>query len=154
MTCHDNLVLWDKLVYSMPNADDGLRIETMKLGYLALFTAQGVPFIHGGEEFARSKGGNNNSFEAPDSVNQVDWSLKRAHLDLFNYVRGLIDLRKTHPLFRLRSKADVRSRVQFIDPPDRSCLLFTVNGDGLSGETWKRACVALNSSDQTDVQIG
>ena len=54
MTCHDNLVLWDKLVVSMPNADDKLRIEAMKLGYLALFTSQGVPFIHGGEEFART----------------------------------------------------------------------------------------------------
>jgi pullulanase len=57
MTCHDNLVLWDKLVASMPNATDELRMETMKLGYLALFTSQGVPFIYGGGEFARTKGG-------------------------------------------------------------------------------------------------
>jgi pullulanase len=153
MTCHDNLVLWDKLMFSMPNATDALRIQTMKLGYLALLTSQGVPFIHGGEEFARTKGGNNNSFEAPDSVNQVDWTLKREHIDLFNYVRDLIALRKAHPMLRLRSRPEVRSRVNFIDPPDHALLMFTVNGDGVMGENWKRMCVVMNSADQADAEI-
>jgi pullulanase len=153
MTCHDNLVLWDKLIHSMPNADDAMRIATMKLGYLVLLTSQGVPFMHGGEEFARTKGGNNNSFEAPDSVNQIDWALKRQHLDLFRYVRDLIALRKAHPVFRLRNRGDVRSRVQFSNPPVTTTLMFTVNGDGVPGETWKRACVVLNSSDQTEAEV-
>jgi pullulanase len=153
MTCHDNLVLWDKLVHSMPEADDTLRIETMKLGYLALFTSQGVPFIHGGEEFARTKGGNNNSFESPDSVNEVDWDLKKQHMDLFTYVRDLIALRKAHPMFRLRTKSDVRSRVQFVDPADHNLLLFTVGGQGIPGEQWKRACVVLNSSNASDAEV-
>jgi pullulanase len=153
MTCHDNLVLWDKLVHSMPEASDALRMETMKLGYLVLFTSQGVPFIHGGEEFARTKGGNNNSFEAPDSVNEVDWQLKKEHLALFNYVRDLIALRKAHPMFRLRTRADVRSRVQFFNTPDRTTLIFTVSGQGIRGENWKRACVVLNSADSNDADV-
>jgi len=153
MTCHDNLVLWDKLVHSMPGADDALRIETMKLGYLALLTSQGVPFMHGGEEFARTKGGNNNSFEAPDSVNEVDWSLKRQHLDLFNYVRDLIVIRKAHPMFRLRTKSDVRSRVNFIEQSNHGTLMYTVSGEGITGETWKRACVVLNSADSSDAEL-
>ena len=153
MTCHDNLVLWDKLVHSMPNATDELRIDAMKLGYLALFTSQGVPFFHGGEEFARTKGGNNNSYEAPDSVNQVDWDLKRQHLDLFKYVRDAIALRKTHPMFRLRTKPDVRSRVHFVDIPDHNVLMFTINGEGVPGETWKRVCVVMNSADKTDADV-
>lgn len=153
MTCHDNLVLWDKLVHSMPAADDALRIATMKLGYLALLTSQGVPFIHGGEEFARTKGGNNNSFEAPDSVNQVDWLLKRQHLDLFTYVRDVIALRKAHPMFRLRTRADVRSRVQFNNPSPSTTMMFTVNGDGVPGEPWKRACVILNSADENEAEV-
>ena len=153
MTCHDNLVLWDKLIESMPNATDPLRIETMKLGYLALFTAQGVPFIHGGEEFARSKGGNHNSYDSPDSVNQVDWALKRDHLDLFNYTRDAIALRKAHPMFRLRTRPQVQSRVHFIDTPDRATLMFTINGEGVPGETWKRVWVVLNSADQADAVV-
>jgi len=153
MTCHDNLVLWDKLVQSMPNGSDALRLETMKLGYLVLFTSQGVPFIHGGEEFARTKGGNNNSYESPDSVNQVDWALKKEHLDLFNYVRNLIALRKAHPMFRLRTKPQVQSRVHFVETPDHASLLFTINGEGVPGETWKRICVVLNSADESDAEI-
>jgi pullulanase len=137
----------------MPDADDPIKIETMKLGYLTLFTSQGVPFIHGGEEFARTKGGNNNSFEAPDSVNEVDWDLKKQHMDLFTFVRDVIALRKAHPMFRLRTKAEVRSRVQFVDPADHNALLFTVSGQGMPGETWKRACVILNSSNTADAAI-
>ncbi len=153
MTCHDNLVLWDKLVSAMPNATDALRIETMKLGYLALLSSQGVPFMQGGEEFARTKGGDNNSFEAPDSVNEVDWQLKREHLDLFNYVRDAIALRKAHPMFRLRTTADVRARVQFVENGNRDVLIYTVNGEGVTGETWKRACVVLNSANEGSVDI-
>src|SRR3954469_21682952 len=105
------MVLWDKLVHSMPKADDSLKIETMKLGYLALLTSQGVPFMHGGEEFARTKGGNSNSYESPDSVNEVDWTLKKQHFDLFSYVRDAIALRKAHPMFRLRTRSEVQGRV-------------------------------------------
>ena len=153
MTCHDNLVLWDKLVYAMPGADDALRIATMKLGYLALLTAQGVPFMHGGEEFARTKGGNNNSFEAPDSVNEVEWALKRKHMDLFAYVRDLIALRKAHPMFRLRTRPQVQSRLHFIESPDHGVLMFALSGEGVPGETWKRVCVVLNSANETDTEV-
>ncbi len=145
MTCHDNLVLWDKLKLSMPHATEKELIDTMKLGYLALFTAQGVPFIHGGEEFARTKGGNHNSYDAADSVNQVDWSLKRKHHDLFEYTRELIALRKAHPVFRLRTREEVQNRLKFEATPNEKTLLFTVDGTGVPGESWKRVCVVMNS---------
>ncbi len=145
MTCHDNLVLWDKLKISSPQLDDTTLVETMKLGYLALFTAQGVPFLHGGEEFARTKGGNNNSYDAPDAVNAVDWSLKRAHLDLFRFTRDAIALRKTHPVFRLRSREEVARRLKFVDTANRKTLVYTLDAADLPDEPWKRVCVVLNS---------
>jgi pullulanase len=145
MTCHDNLVLWDKLKASMPGASEALLEQVMKLGYLALFTAQGVPFVHGGEEFARNKGGNNNSYDAPDSVNEIDWSLKARHFALFRYVRDLIALRKAHPLFRLRTREEVDARLQLADLPNERIIIFTILGEGVLGETWKKACVLLNS---------
>jgi pullulanase len=132
----------------MPGASEQLREETMKLGYLALFTSQGVPFIQGGEEFARTKGDNNNSYNAPDAVNQVDWELKETHLDLFHYVRDLIALRKAHPLFRLRTRAQVASHLRFVDSPNEKLLIFTIDGAGVTGETWSRACVILNSESE------
>jgi pullulanase len=153
LTCHDNLVLWDKLKISMPDASDPLLEDTMKLGYLALFTAQGVPFLQGGEEFARTKGGNDNSYDAPDSVNEVDWSLKQTHLSLFNYTRDLIALRKAHPVFRLRTRDQVAERLTFEDTPDEKSLMFTLDGAGLRDEPWKRVCVVLNSDGSADAPI-
>ncbi len=138
-------MLWDKLRASMPNADEPGLVETMKLGYLALFTAQGVPFLHGGEEFARSKGGNNNSYNAPDSVNEIDWSLKHRHLELFKDARDAIALRKAHPVFRLRTRSQVESRLQFAGARNERVLMFTLDGSGLPGEAWSRVCVILNS---------
>lgn len=145
MTCHDNLVLIDKLRLSMPEATEAELKAAMKLGYLILFTSQGVPFLHGGEEFMRSKGGHHNSYESPDSVNQVDWELKRTHHDLFTYTRDLIALRKNHPLFRLRTKQEIANRLHFHDSGNGG-IVFTINAEGLAGETWQKACVLINSN--------
>ncbi len=153
MTCHDNLVLWDKLKISLPNADDATLIETMKLGYLVLLTSQGVPFFQGGEEFARTKGGNNNSYDAPDSVNQVDWSLKRKHLDLFHYTRDVIALRKAHPAFRLRTREEVAARLHFGDVPNARMLMYTLDAAGVPGETWKRVCVVVNADERASADF-
>ncbi len=144
MTCHDNLVLWDKLKVSMPNADEHELIATMKLGYLALLTSQGVPYMQGGEEFGRTKGGNNNSYNAPDAVNELDWSLKRKHFDLFTYVRDVIALRKAHPVFRLRSRQQIAPRLQFVDTPNKM-LMYTLDASGVPGEGWQRVCIILNA---------
>ena len=153
LTCHDNLVLWDKLKISMPGASDAALVDTMKLGYLALFTSPGVPFLHGGEEFARSKGGNNNSYDAPDAVNQVDWSLKRKHFDLFTYTRDAIALRKAHPVFRLRTREEVAARLKFENTPGSKTLAYTFDGSGLPGETWRHVYVLLNSDDAASAEV-
>jgi len=137
----------------MPGAPDQLIKDTMKLGYLVLFTSQGVPFMQGGEEFGRSKGGDNNSYVSPDSVNEVDWSLKRQNNDLFTYTRDVIALRKAHPVFRLRTRDEIARRLQFEDTPGETSLMYTLDGTGVPGEAWKRACVVLNSDGHADAQL-
>jgi pullulanase len=147
MTCHDNLVLIDKLKLSMEGVGEAEMIRVMKLGYLALFTAQGVPFLHGGEEFARSKGGDHNSYESPDSVNQVAWALKKKNHALFRYVRDLIAMRRAHPLFRMRKKENIAKRLRFHDSHTHQQIAYTIDGEGIPGETWKKVFIALNSHD-------
>ncbi len=142
MTCHDNLVLWDKLKLSMPAASDDLLKRTAKIGYLILLTSQGVPFMQGGEEFGRSKGGDGNSYQSPDSVNEIDWSLKEKNHDLFTYVRDMIALRKAHPLFRLRTREDIRARLRFL--PTDTGLAYEIDGSSVPGETWNQALVVVN----------
>ncbi|HEX4086198.1 MAG TPA: type I pullulanase [Chthoniobacteraceae bacterium] len=142
MTCHDNLVLWDKLKLSMPEATGALIKRTAKLGYLILLTSQGVPFMQGGEEFGRTKGGDDNSYISPDSVNEVDWSLKAKNYDMFTYVRDLIRLRKEHPLFRLRTREEIHARQHFL--PAGEGLAYEIDGSGVPGETWTQALVIAN----------
>ncbi len=145
-------MLWDKLAISMPGANDLMMVEAMKLGYLALFTAQGVPFFQGADEFARTKGGNN-SYNAPDSVNNLDWSLKPKHLDLFVYTCDLIALRKAHPVFRLRTREEVAARLKFAPSSADKTLVYTLDAAGVPGEAWKRVLVALNSDADAGVDI-
>ncbi len=146
LTCHDNLVLFDKLKLSLPGVSEQDIIETMKLSYLLLFTAQGVPFLHGGEEFARTKQGNHNSYNAPDAINEVDWSLKERHADLFNYVRDLIALRKAHPIFRIRAKEQIAAWLEVHKTADPNTIMLTLDGTAQADESWKHVCVLANAA--------
>src|SRR5258707_2268752 len=127
--------------------------EMMKLGYLLLFTSQGVPFLHGGEEFARTKFGNDNSYNAPDSINEVNWSLKKKNYDLFTYTRDLIALRKAHPIFRLRYKEQIAARFKFPKPGDANVLMYTYDAGSVEGEPWKQVCVIVNAADSGSTEV-
>lgn len=153
ISCHDNYVIIDKLRLSRPDATEADHIEMMKLGYLLLFTAQGVPFIHGGEEFARSKQGHHNSYDAPDAINQVDWSLKEQHRDLFEFTRDLIALRHEHPAFRIRAKEQIAAWMKFHDSGDAATVMFTLAGSLVDGEPWKNICVIANANDSRSVEV-
>ena len=47
-----------------------------KLALSIVLTSQGISFLHAGTEFLRSKQGNDNSFNAGDEINAIDWDLK------------------------------------------------------------------------------
>jgi pullulanase len=153
MTCHDNLVLYDKLQKSRADVGETEWLDMMKLGYVALFTAQGVPFIHGGEEFARTKQGHHNSYNAPDSINQVDWALKKKNHALFRYVRDLVQVRRDHPVFRMRAKEQIAAWTRFVDLPDSDAVMWLLDAGHVDGESWKSAAVLLNASDSMSVDV-
>ncbi len=150
--CHDNHTLWDRLKIS--TADDARitdadRRAMDKLAAAALFTSQGVPFIQAGQEFLRTKGGDHNSYDKPDSVNMIRWREKLEHRDVYEYYQGLIALRRAHPLFRLETAEQVRRAVKFLDdqpglvvPP--GCVAYLI--ESVTGQDeWSRALVLLNA---------
>lgn len=143
---HDNLTCWDKLMISAPDASEEERIQMMRLATLILLTSQGSVFLHSGQEMCRTKGGNHNSYNAPDEVNQVDWSRKVTFASVCEYTRGLIALRKAHPLFRLRTRKDVEDRVHFATPPRHDCIVYQIEGSGVAGESAGQVWVLLNGS--------
>lgn len=150
--CHDNLTTWDKIAQSAHAAPGDMKKRMQRFAGLLVLTSQGIPFLHGGQELCRSKGGNHNSYNAPDSVNQIDWSLKKTNHRTFAYYQGLIALRKAHPVFRLRTRAEVERRLRFLKRiPTARCLAYTLDGRQLKGETCSTVLVLLNGehTDQT-----
>jgi pullulanase len=151
--CHDNLTTWDKLLQSVPQAPLEVKARMQRLAGLLVLTAQGVPFIHSGQEFCRSKQGSHNSYNLPDAINQIDWGLKKQHLGVFDYYRGLIALRKAHPEFRLRSAEEVRKRVSFPrgDEQAEKVILYRIDAGGLPGADHEITLAVFNgdSNEQT-----
>jgi len=142
--CHDNLTAFDKLLQSVPDESDELRRRMMRLASLILLTAQGTVFLHAGQEFCRTKKGSTNSYNLPDEINRIDWSLKLKYADVCAYVRGLIALRKHHPAFRLRDRVQVDQRISFPRPPTDRCLVYRLDGRRLDGESARCIRILLN----------
>jgi pullulanase len=113
-SCHDNHALWDKLALTAAAEPEAMRVRMNKLAAAIVLTAQGISFLHAGEEFARTKKGVENSYNKPDSVNGIDWRRKKKYRALVDYYRGLIALRRATPELRLPSTAAIRRRLAFL----------------------------------------
>lgn len=149
VSCHDDLTLTDKLRKSMPDASDQERMAVAKLAQTIVFTSQGTPFMFAGEEIFRDKKGVHNSYKSPDDINAIDWSLKSANHDLFEYYKGLIALRKAHPAFRLTTAAEIARHLRFddIDPARQPNLISYSLIDHAGGDVWKEIKLVFNGAD-------
>lgn len=149
VSCHDDLTLTDKLRKSMPEASEKQRMEVAKLAQTIVFTSQGTPFIFAGEEIFRDKNGVHNSYKSPDSINAIDWTLKAQNKDLFDYYKGLIALRKSHPAFRLTDATQIAKHLKFdkIDSSKQPNLIsYSLTGHA-GGDAWNEIKVVFNGAD-------
>ena len=143
--CHDNHVLWDKLAISTKDITEAERKQMHKLALAIVLTSQGISFLHAGTEFLRSKRGVENSFESPDSINAIDWSLKTKNKDVFDYVKSLIKMRKTHPAFRMKTAKQVVAGIRFINKVPPQVVAYSINGTA-AGDSWKKIIVIYNGA--------
>ncbi|MCM1320025.1 MAG: type I pullulanase [Muribaculaceae bacterium] len=150
VSCHDDLSLTDKLRKSMPNASDQERMAVAKLAQTIVFTSQGTPFMFAGEEIFRDKKGVHNSYQSPDSINAIDWSLKTQNKDQFDYYKGLIALRKAHPAFRMTTAEQIAKHLKFdnIDSAKQPNLISYSLLDHANGDNWKEIKLVFNGADQ------
>lgn len=123
--CHDNHTLWDKIVLSTAYDSEERRVSMHRLASAMILTSQGIPFLHAGQEFMRTKGGEENSYKSPENVNWLDWERCAAHQNDVAYMRELIALRKSHPAFRLRTAEQIRKHLFFEPAPEHS-VAFTL----------------------------
>lgn len=145
--CHDNYTLWDKLLLSNHGADIE---EVKKMHLLALtiiLTSQGIPFLHAGTEFFRSKNFVENSYKSPDSINSINWSEKSLHMDAIEYVQLLIDIRRKHPGFKLHTAKQIEQLIRFDEKVEEGTIAYTIDA-GKAGDSWKKTWIAFNGTGQ------
>lgn len=145
--CHDNNALWDKLLLSRPDAS---RMELVKMHQLALaivLTSQGISFLHAGTEFLRDKKEVENSYNAGDSVNAINWNLKNENAEVYAYVRKLVQIRKEHPAFRMANSLQIKQHIKFYPAAPDGTVVYTINGEAVK-DKWKRIFVAYNGNGQ------
>ncbi len=142
--CHDNHVLHDKLAISVSDRSDSIRAEMHRLAIGILLTSQGIVFLHAGTEFRRSKRGVENSYESPDSINAIDWTLKSINKEFYHYVRSLVRMRKEHPAFRFSSADMLVRSVRFDDADTSGVVSFQIDGRGVKDQ-WHRIWVRYNN---------
>lgn len=145
--CHDNNALWDKLKLSCPEASEADLVNMHQLALTIVLTSQGIPFLHAGTEFLRTKKGVENSFKSPDSINAIDWSLKTNNAATFGKIKELIAIRKAHPAFRMTSSDEIKKNIRFDTKAPDGTISSTINGTA-TGDSWKRIMVLLNGTDQ------
>lgn len=111
-TCsHDNLILYDKISRSLPGVSHKENLKINKLGFFLTLMSFGVPFVHGGTEFARTKHMDHNSYRSGDYINGFDWSLKHQNACLYKYVKELIRLRKKMTFFSSYTRKDIEENL-------------------------------------------
>lgn len=145
ISAHDNLTLVDRIARSIPNSQPELQRAALRLSGAAVLLAQGVPFLEGGAQIGRTKGGNSNSYNAGDEVNGYDWDRGLAYRDVNAYYRGLIQLRRGMNAFRLPTAEEIRRRLSFVAGTSPEVLAWTIDATGL-GDRWGSVLVVLHGS--------
>ena len=130
INAHDDLILYDKIKKTLPHMAEEDIVRLNKFGFSILFTSQGIPFIHGGNEFLRSKKMISNTYKSPLSINAIDWSLKEKNVDYYNYFKDLISLRKKYKEFRLKDKKLITDKLKFVyNLEGKNVISYTLSTD-------------------------
>ncbi len=149
---HDNRTLYDTLVFTTKEDKtvSEEKIENMhKLATLLVLTAQGIPFLHAGQEMMRTKYGEENSYNKPDNVNMINWDRKIEKSGIFEFTKNLIAMRKAHPIFRQKNAAEIRHSVKFLKKdmklgvPEK-CLAMMIKREAGASDKWASALILVN----------
>lgn len=110
--CHDNNTFFDKATKALPDVDLAVIKKRQKLATSMMILSQGIPFIHSGQEFYRTKQGVENSYKSPDEINRLNWDLVDENIEDINSIKELIRIRKKYPLFRMSAPSKIRDNIE------------------------------------------
>lgn len=124
-----------------------LSNETVRRSLLAngiILTSQGIPFLHAGDELLRSKFGDHNSYRSGDAINAIRWNMKNVFNPVFQYYKGLIELRRTHPAFRLHGRLEIERSLEFLRC-DGGVVSYVLRNHA-GGDSWNNIIVIFNAN--------
>ncbi|MCA1030795.1 type I pullulanase [Bacillus timonensis] len=147
---HDNHTVWDKLQLTNPQDTIEIRKKMHKLASAIVLTSQGISFIHAGQEFMRTKGGNENSYKSSTEVNQLDWERCAENEQEVEFMRRLISLRKIHSAFRMTSADQIREHLFFEESPS-NCVAYSIRNHA-NGNKAKHLFI-IHNANREDVTI-
>ena len=154
-SCHDNHALYDILCMTMGKSQNGNRYDDIvamnKLSASIVLTSQGSSFFQAGEEFARSKMGDHNSYQSSASINKLDWKRVKEYSDLVNYYKGLIEIRKNFSAFR-DPTTSAGNRIQWLTTSGNQQIAYSLTNN-VSGEWSKVVCLFNASSNGTTINL-
>lgn len=149
---HVGFTLFDQLNAGRKETMQQVTRRT-KLANSMVMTSQGIPFVFSGEELMRSRGGFPNTAMTPDSVSRVDWKNKTYYNDVYEFCRGMVELRKLHPAFRMASATQIQKNLRFLNATEK-CVVAYILEPQSNGDSWKSILVIHNSNDHpVSVQV-
>ncbi|HOO29165.1 MAG TPA: hypothetical protein PLU43_11935, partial [Lachnospiraceae bacterium] len=81
-----------------------LRMRQMKNAFAMLLLSQGTPMLLSGDEFCNTQYGNNNAYCQDNKVTWLNWKQTKQSQELYEYVKELIALRKSHPILHMEEE--------------------------------------------------
>ena len=154
VSAHDNFTLWDKLLmvrYARPEfaAVDKTALAQNRLAAGIYLTSMGLPFWQAGEEFARTKKGQGNSYHSSPALNRLDWHRAEQFHSLVDYYRGLIGLRAAFPRLGALDKAGPAA-IEFF-PLEQPLVGWRLPAQWGDGAAWSALCVYYNPTETAQV---
>lgn len=126
--CHDNMTSWDKIKECCKEDSKEVRIAKHNMLIAACLLAQGVPFLHSGQEFARTKHGIANTYEESDEINHIDYARRDQYQSIVTCTKELIALRKQYACLRYSTKEQIQRHVSF-ESIAQSILLYKMKDE-------------------------
>ena len=146
ITAHDNLNWTDKITKMGATGDYAKRLQAYGNG--VILVSQGIPFIHAGEEFGRTKNMNENSYKSADGSNDIKWDVKTSYKDTFDYYKNLIAMRKAHPAFRMTTKTLIENNIK--GSQNNGAIVVDINGQAV-GDSWSSIKMVINSGNNLTI---
>ncbi len=145
--CHDNYTFYDFAKTGLGIKDENEIMDAARLALSLVVLSEGIPFIHAGEEFFRTKQGVENSYNTKDEVNKIDYARRDKYLSMVNTLRYLISIRKEYSCFRYSRSSDIKKRIHPLEALiDKGSLAYIICEDEYN-------IVVLASNDYEDRKI-